>query len=272
MWALLFDRRSVAWRPWALGTAMAGWPLVAWIREVLSRARAHPPSPVSDVPWIREALLHVGAHPPPGSDVPWIRELLFHAGVEPPRVVDPFRWLDLKFFRFWILDCFGFGLDFTLGDKFREFLASPIVGARPTYLMLAAHVLLVALAVSLLLPALRREIRERPTARQVFTGRGSWTALTAAAAFWGYGGLLTLTALPIHRHYLIEPYVLKFLWITVLALWGAGVRPDRRRVRGLLLALCVAQAITTVGLLRFIHVTQVIPMDYGPTWQSQQRP
>jgi hypothetical protein len=58
-----------------------------------------------------------------------------------------------------------------------------------------------------------------------------------------------------------------------MALWCArlilGAEPARR-ARALIAALCLAQAVATAGVLNYIHRTQIIRGEYGPTWQWQQ--
>lgn len=227
VWVLALDRRSVRWGPWAIGSVLAGWPLVLWAQVVFAEARA---------------------------------------GVSPALRLS--RWLELKFWTRWATEPFGFGADYTLGRSFPEFLASPSVGGRPTFLMLAAHLALVGLALALLVPAVRRALAERPPLAGMLVGFGSPSAFVVGAALWGYGGLLTLTALPVHRHYLIVPHVLKFLWAAGLAFWGAG-EAGRSRARALLLALGLVQGGVTAGLLHYIHVTRVIQGEYGSTYSSQ---
>jgi hypothetical protein len=72
-----------------------------------------------------------------------------------------------------------------------------------------------------------------------------------------------------HRHYLIAAAPLMALWASLAVFYGDPA-PDRWRARVLLIALCTAQAVLSVGLIGYIHQTAVIAGEYGPTWRAQQ--
>jgi hypothetical protein len=232
LWALLFDRKSVAWRAWLSGSILGALPLIPWAWQGL-------------------------AHPAQGGTSPlcWV-----HA-------------VEGKFWGRWCTESFGLGVDYTLGRHFREFLGWPLVGQRPTYLVGLAHAVVVGTATFLLgrlawsLWRARRELAGR------LIGRESPAAFTQAAAVWGFGLLMTLSCLSIHRHYMIVLFPLECLWVARLALprpEGARPRPARR-ARALLAALWVAQLVISTELLAYIHHKQRLDAEYGTTYRAQQQ-
>jgi hypothetical protein len=46
--------------------------------------------------------------------------------------------------------------------------------------------------------------------------------------------------------------------------------PGHRTARAMLAALCVVNLAGSFGLLYYVHTTQVLHSQYGPTWGSQQ--
>jgi hypothetical protein len=54
-----------------------------------------------------------------------------------------------------------------------------------------------------------------------------------------------------------------------LAVMGDGGAPQRRG-RSILAGLCIASALTSLSLLHYIHVTQIIDGEFGATWSAQQ--
>lgn len=220
-WALLFDRKSVAWKAWLAGTLLGAIPLVPW-------------------------AYHLWTHP---------------SG----RPIDLGRWahaLEGKFWVRWVQEPFGLGVEYTLGEHFRDFLSWPRVAGRPTHLMAAAHIALVVAAL-VLLGRLGLDLwRRRAQWRALWIGKESKTAFTLAAALWGFGLAMTLSGFSIHRHYMIVLFFLQSLWLARLALVRQGGR--------WLTALWLAQLLISTGLLAYVHDTQRLSSEYGPTWRSQQ--
>jgi hypothetical protein len=176
-WALLFDRRRVAWRAWLAGSCLGALPLLPWAYHLAS----HPPArPVNPHRWV---------HALEGKF--WVRWFTESFGLGIEYTLGPWHWCD--------------------------FLSFPLVGGRPTYLVAAAHAVLGVVALALLVRAggaLWRD-RGRPAARWV--GRGSPTAFALGAALWGFGLLLTLSCCSVHRHYTIVLFPLECLWVARLA-------------------------------------------------------
>ena len=119
-----------------------------------------------------------------------------------------------------------------------------MLAGRPTFAVGLLHgLLLVAGAAVFLLAAWRCRRGEG-----LWSGRGSPTGFTQAAALWGFGLLLTASAMPVPRHYLWVAYPLGFVWLARLALGRPGPQRGVRLGRGLLLTLCMAQGLITASV------------------------
>jgi hypothetical protein len=197
--------------------------------------------------------------------VPWAVQVLAHPAAPP---ANPGRWLHAlegKFWVRWFTEPFGLGIEYTLGPQFRDFLAYPRVAGRPSYLVAAAHIAVVALALLLLARAAVVLWRDRGRWMDRFVGRGSPTAFTQSAALWGFGLLLTLSALSIHRHYMIVLFPLECLWVARMAL-GEPVRLGRRLLTG----LWAAQLAVSASFVAYVHDSQRIGAEYGTTYAAQR--
>jgi len=248
LWALLFDRPPhPTLSPKGGEGRVRGRQRVAW------------PS------WLLGSVL--GALPM----LPWLIGLLAHPS---GRSINPHRWVhacELKFWIRWFTESFGLGIDYTFGPYFREFQAYPLLGGRPTYLVLLLHWLLGGFALFLIARALRSLWRERNRWRERWIGRTSSSAFTQNAALWGFGLLLTLSSFSIHRHYMIVLFPLEFLWIARLAL-ASGDTPawSLRLGRVLLLCLWVAQFLLSANMLSYIHTRQNFSgAEYGIPYGAQ---
>ena len=138
--------------------------------------------------------------------------------------------------------------------------------------MAFAHAVLIALFVVVMGRAVRISIATPwPGARQALIGNDAETVLINAF-LWGYGGLLTLITLigaGSYRHYLIVAAPVMALWCVRIV----GFHEQNRMwswSRLILASLCIAEAVISAGLLDYIHRTQIIHGEYGPTWRSQQ--
>ena len=227
-WALLFERRRVAWRAWLLGSILGGLPLLPWLHYAITG-------------WGSRPIQH---------------HTLVHA-------------FEAAFWRRWVTEPLGFGLDYTLEGDFQDFLRFPFWDGRPTYLVGLLHGLALVAGGMILFRAAWRGWRNRSHREKRDVGRHSPTAFTQNAALWGYGLALTGSGLPIHRHYLIITYPLEFLWIARLAL---GPSPDGRRVgRALLSVLCAVQILLSASFLSYVHVRQTIHGEYGVAYGAQKK-
>ncbi len=230
LWAMLFDRRGVAWGAWAAGSALGGLTMIPWVLA-LAAAPAH--ASLSNVNW-------------------------FHA-------------LEFKFWTRWVLEAFGFGIDYTLEDQFRDFLTYPHIFGRPSYLVAILHGVLVVAALMFLVRFIRSLWKRRGEWRTRLAGTESHSAFTQNAALWGYGLLLTASCAPILRHYMVILFPLEFLWVARVAL--SRRRPGSRgalRGRVALATLWTAQLLISVQFLNYIHIKQCIKGEYGATYASQQ--
>jgi len=202
--------------------------------------------------------------------LPWLLDWMQHAG---GGGAGRLRWPILLFWVRWFTQPFGFGADYTLdAAHFREFLAGPVVGGMPSYIVALLHATLAALALVLYVrAALALRSRSVPGMRDVLLGTDA-TGLLVRAALIGYGGVLTVLTIVgagSHRHYMIIAAPLMALWVARLAAMGDGGalrRPGRLALGG----LCVGGALVSAALLHYIHVTQVIHGEYGASWAAQQ--
>ncbi|HKI34320.1 MAG TPA: hypothetical protein VKA46_20875 [Gemmataceae bacterium] len=213
LWALLFDRKRVAWSGWLLGSCLGALPMLPWLYYLLSD-------------------LHRGGP----SSVYWVH--LF----------------EFKFWVRWVMQSLGFGLEYSLFDDHADFLSYPLLHGQPTYLVWVAEQTALLLGALLLARAAYRAWRGRDRLAALVSGKGSPTGFTLGAAFWGFGLLLTATSLYMQRHYLAVAFPLGFVWLARLALPATDPRPAGVKVgRGILLTLCLCQALLTASFLDYIH-------------------
>jgi hypothetical protein len=168
----------------------------------------------------------------------------------------------------WFTQPFGLGSDYTLGPAhLLDFLSRPHLWDHPTYIVAAAHLAVIVLAVTTLSGALLSLRGWRDDRLALIRGRDQADILIRAA-FWGYGGILTaITALGAgaHRHYLIV-----LAWI--MALWAAKtIRATfAANAACVFVGLCCLQLFISAALLSYIHEVQIIKGEFGATWGSQQ--
>jgi hypothetical protein len=234
LWSWIGGRAAVAWKSWFAGSALASLPLIPWFIHI-STASTQP---------------HV-------TTLKWA------------------RMLEGKFFLRWLTEPFGMGLDHALGDDYLDFLRQPSLSGSPTYLVGILHLTALAIAVAIgwrwLKDWRRRKGRWRPDWRSALFPADSPTALACSAGFWGYGILLTLTCLPLHRQYMIIVYSIELLWVAQAALKSGGSHPDAMKTgRRLLGSLVVVQLLISVSFLSYVHVKQVIHGDYGVALCAQR--
>lgn len=199
--------------------------------------------------------------------IPWLIDVMQAAGGE-----GRWRLPLLHFWLRWLTQPFGFGADYTLGfAHFREFLAAPMLGGAPTYLVALMHAALAALGLAIYVRAGRAFRTRVPSSREILVGTDA-SGVLLRAAFIGYGvlmALLTIRGAGAHRHYLVITAPLMALFVVRVAAFGDS--GELRRTGRLLLAgLCIGGALVSASLLRYIHVTQVIQGEYGPAWAAQQ--
>jgi hypothetical protein len=180
----------------------------------------------------------------------------------------------LYFYPRWAVQPFGFSVAFTLGKRrLLDFLSWPMIRGVPTYLSGVAHATLAAAMVTIYARAVAAiRTRRLPHMSALFVG-GDSTGRLIRAAFWGYGGLLTLITLTgagAERHYMIFIAPVMALWVARLAVFPAG-GSFTRVARGLLAVCCVGQLLVSALVLNYIHHVQVFNAPYGATWAAQQK-
>jgi len=201
--------------------------------------------------------------------LPWLFEVLSqHGGTS----FGP-RFPNFNYFSCWPAQPFGFGIEHMLGRAHMlDYLTGPLLAGHPTYLMALVHVVLVGVVLVVLVQAIRVTRADGwPPARGVFLGTSPETLLITAA-FWGYGGLVTLFTFfgaGSYRHYFIVVTPILALWAVLAVMYGDRT-VGHSRARAMLIVLCLSQAVLSAGLLSYIHRTAIIKGEFGPTWRAQQ--
>lgn len=200
--------------------------------------------------------------------IPWLMETARSGGT----AMQGLRIPIFSFFVRWVQQPFGLGSEYTLGSMdMIEFLADPVIGGVPTYLVAVAHVAIAGIVVAVFVAAMRRAIWLRLSWREAFIGR-SPEAVLINASLWGYGLLMTMLTsfgAGAYRHYMIVIAPVMALWAARIVIYAAA--PRERLAAILLVTICLAQAVISASLLRYIDRVQVIRGEYGATWQSQER-
>jgi hypothetical protein len=196
--------------------------------------------------------------------VPWLVQVARTMGTASLSQRQWVHVLEFKFWMQWVAQPCGFGLQFSLGKDFPDFLRYPLLGSQPTYLVAALHAALLIIAVGLLARGGYLLWQQRACWRDRLIGRDSPTAFTQNAALIGFGLVLTATLLPIQRQYVSITFPLMFLWLARLALARTPQQPGITGGRACLLGLCVAQLVISGCFLGYIHVNpRLIRGDYG---------
>jgi hypothetical protein len=265
LWAWRYRRHPAAAFAWgALGALMAqihlgagffAAALMVW--TLVADRRAFP-----WVGWLAGSV--VGALPA----IPWALDLAQHAWPHSPP-----RPPAASFYLRWPNFLLGNGPEYTLNRAgFADFLSEPRLNGAATRLAGALQALLIATTILLALRAALKLLRGRGISfRALFLGDSPETVLSAAA-FWGYGGLLTLITFAgagSYRHYMEIIAPLMALWTALFALWtDKGARWPLARPS--LAVLCAAQAALSLLLLAYIDRVGATTGDFGVSWKAQQ--
>jgi hypothetical protein len=232
-WTFLFDRRNVNWRGWLTGSTLGSLTLIPWLIHVLTQPTGQP--------------------------------TIFGWG----------EAIQLKFWVFWITDPLGLHLGNPLGvlrgnsivQQLADFARYPILAGHPTYLVGALHLLTALWAILILPPALIKLWQVRSQWRALLSGTQSETALALSATFFGYGLVITLATVAIHRYYMIITFPLEWVW---LARMTQLAHPAR--ARSWLGALFVLELLISASFIGYVHVNDGAPMgDYGAAYRAQGR-
>jgi len=200
--------------------------------------------------------------------IPWLRycahEVSSHRAL--PHVIK--HAFELKFWTRWFMEPLGLGLNHTLGPDFFDFLRYPLMSGHPTFGVGLLHVLVAIIGVCLLGRAFLGAMQIPGFWNRFRRGGESASGFTVNAALWGYGLCLTLSLLPIHRHYMIVTYPVEMLWLARLSL----ELPRKENGRRFLGVLWAAQLLISISFLGYIHVNQGARNgEYGKTYAAQAK-
>jgi hypothetical protein len=188
--------------------------------------------------------------------LPWLYYLATRPGGEEVTHSSMLNLLVPKFWVHWVSQPLGFTIQYVLGRDSADFLSYPVILGRPTYLIACLYLLLAGLAFWAVGRSARYLWQERARWQELVLGRGSNSGLAVAATMWGFGILMTLSTMKVHRHYLLVAMPMIFVWLAWMTL---GRREDDRSWRAgrvCLLLLCVTQGFLSAGMLGYIHVNQ----------------
>lgn len=263
VWAWWYRRSWLAAFAWgALGALMAqihmGVALLAVALAVWTAFHDRKAFPWRG--WVAGSL--VGALPA----IPWLLQLLRRGTGAHIHLTAP----SASFYMRWFAQFFGYGAQYTLGGKaFGDYLAGPQLDGLASHALLALQIvlggaaLLVLIRVGLIVLG-----KGRMPLRTLLLGDSPETVLITAA-FWGYGGLLTVITFfgaGSYRHYMIVITPIMALWTAMAVIWACQ-RARWAGGRTILATLVVCQALMSVGLLAYIHQRGVIPGEFGASWR-----
>ncbi|MFN7982932.1 MAG: hypothetical protein U0Q11_13815 [Vicinamibacterales bacterium] len=231
------DPQPVSWRWWTSGFMVGSFGLLQWALELVRGGLQQVAAPVSDT-----VLPIAPLHAVPASGIMnWHLLSLW-----------PSFWWN------WLCDASGFGLNYSLGDHYLAFLATPSVGGHDTWLMAITAATSLVIALTAALPSVHELLRTARTwgaPRNAVPIGNTPAALVVAGGVFGV--MLTATFHTIHRHYLAVLVPLPWVWLSRSLL-------GRRRGQALLCCVWFAKLVLTLGVLHFIHVHHGAPSsDYG---------
>lgn len=246
LWAFFFDQKKTnptrtQWKSWLLGSLLGSLTLIPWLIHFFTEKTGHP--------------------------------LVF-------------GWneaIQLKFWIFWVTDTLGLHLGNALGvhngngiwEQLSDFIRYPLMNGHPTFMVGVAHVLLALLGFTAILRSIQSRshlkipwtlVTMSKSFKNFLTGGNSETAFTQNAALFGFGALLTLTTVLIHRFYLTVTFPLEFVWLSKTAL------TDKKYGHYLLGAIFTLELFVSINFLTYIHTNQGAPRgDYGTAYHAQER-
>jgi hypothetical protein len=153
-------------------------------------------------------------------------------------------------------------MSYSLGAvEFTAFLKYPVLVGRPTYVIAATHIVLVALGLWLLGTRGWQTSIERIDWKRAFLGGDDPSDRLIRAGLYGTGLLLTVAGFPLHRHYLIVAFPLPWLWLATQA------RLATRHWQYVLASIWICELVVSVSFLYYIHVNHgALTGDYGATY------
>jgi hypothetical protein len=175
--------------------------------------------------------------------------------------------LSLQYWGFWLSDATGTGLHYSLQADFWQFLRFPKLGEHPTFLNGALQVTLLVIGIFILQGAAYRFLKFEGSKLDLILGKTSSTSLALSGSFFGFGLLITLAGVFIHRHYLLVAFPLEFIWLGRIGLYQRSLHFGRKA----LLSMCLIQALLAASFLYYIHVQGGSPNgDYGIAFSRQK--
>ena len=228
LWALIFDRRSIQWKPWFLGSVFGSLTLIPWFVHLATEPTGHP--------------------------------LVFGWG----------EAIQLKFWVFWITDSLGLHLGNALGvlngnglwDQISDFIRYPLILGHPSFMVGIAHLVIALLGVGIVFRKILTGKWPR-NYQEFFRGNGSETVFAQNSALFGYGILITVSSVLIHRFYLLVTFPLEFVFLARLAL------SDQKWGQLCLTGLFVAELFISMNFLVYIHDHDgAIHGDYGQAFRT----
>jgi hypothetical protein len=181
--------------------------------------------------------------------ITWIQYVInFHGTV---RSIDWSNMLTLRYWYYWLTDTFGFGLNYSLGKYFEEFVQLPWVAA--------AHLSIALAAAAIFYFAIRRW-----SGGQKLPFKGE-SALALTSAGIGCGILMVMARISIHRYYLIATFPFEFYWLARISC------EDGFRGQCLLTVIALSELTLSISFLFFIHLHHgAFGADYGIGYQWQK--
>jgi len=179
----------------------------------------------------------------------------------------PWSWDVVSNLRFWRLafsDMLGTGLDYSLGRAYFDFLRYPRFAEElfPALYMQGISLTCGLAIFGFAFVALWKKRAEWKVAWR-WPWRASESALGTLAAIFGFGVLLTIFSVYVHRHYLIVTYPFEGLFLALLALKYAP------KPRLWLAAIVLMQLGLSVTFLDYIHTNGGAPGgDYGRAYRG----
>lgn len=223
------------WRAWIIGTGLGALPMSPWLCHLAEHLRGLDVDPLPSAVFGLEYLMRLG------YAVYWFTDPLgLHLG-----------------------GILGLHLGNGFWAQLRDFLPYPLFIGHATWLMGATHAGLAGVCVILLVWLGRTRFWNR----QKRHSPASSTQLAVQAAFWGCGGLMTLTTVLIRRYYLLITFPLESVWLARLILQKLTFRS----ARVLLLTIFVLELAVTLGVLDYVHRNGGAPSgDYGTAFDRQR--
>jgi hypothetical protein len=190
LWVVLFKRRGPRWWAYAMGTAIAGWPLVPWLKYLFTGCLT--------LHWCS-----IWAHFPGKV---WLWWLLADSGLAA-------KYLTGNFCRL----------------RFVVFLSEPRILGIPTYGVAVVHAALVILLFFALGVSFLHLLRQRKEWKRELLIGDTQTAFLIRTAVIGFAGLITLLPAPVFVHYFLVSFPMGFVWISSLFVRAPSWTPARRR-------------------------------------------